>query len=193
VTQTQPAALTAQALEEQFAAATAEAARIAGRLSEAQGRWSDAPGRWSIAQCLDHLTTTTRVYLPTLETAVAAAPPPGATPPPPYVPGPIGRWLIASMEPPPKRRMTAPRAIKPGAAPPPIDTALREFVAAQDRLQAVIARARTLDLGRVRIRSPLAPVLRMKLGTALGFLAAHERRHLWQAEQVRAAPGFPRA
>jgi hypothetical protein len=31
----------------------------------------------------------------------------------------------------------------------------------------------------------------MGLGPCFAFLAAHERRHLWQAWQVRKDPGFP--
>jgi hypothetical protein len=32
----------------------------------------------------------------------------------------------------------------------------------------------------------------MSLNSAFALMAAHERRHLWQARQVIAAPGFPR-
>ena len=190
MTQPQHTALTAHVLDEQYASATAEAARIAARLTDEQGRWRPAPGSWSVADCLAHLTVTAQLYLPVLESAVQNAPP-AAGVPRPFTPGVFGRWMIASMEPPPKRRLRAPRAIEP-PPPPPIDAALREFVAAQAAMRALLEKARSVELGGVSVRSPIAPLLRMKLGTALAFLAAHERRHLWQAEQVRAAPGFPR-
>ena len=48
-------------------------------------------------------------------------------------------------------------------------------------------------LDEVRVRSPFVPLIRMDLGTAFTVIAAHQRRHLWQAEQVAAEEGFPAA
>jgi hypothetical protein len=35
--------------------------------------------------------------------------------------------------------------------------------------------------------------VRFSIATGLFVIAAHDRRHLWQAEQVKQAPGFPSA
>jgi hypothetical protein len=53
-------------------------------------------------------------------------------------------------------------------------------------LRKLTAAARGLDPGRVMLRNPFFSAVRMKLGTALLILPAHERRHLWQAGNVRA-------
>lgn len=47
--------------------------------------------------------------------------------------------------------------------------------------------ARDLDLNRIRFRNPFIGLLRYSVGTALLVIGAHDRRHLWQANQVRAA------
>ena len=50
---------------------------------------------------------------------------------------------------------------------------------------------RTRCLARARVRSPAVAWLRIPLGSGFGVMAAHERRHLWQARKITGAPGFP--
>ena len=44
-----------------------------------------------------------------------------------------------------------------------------------------------LDLAAVRVPSPVNRLLRLPLGAYFDFILAHDRRHLWQARQARAA------
>jgi hypothetical protein len=62
---------------------------------------------------------------------------------------------------------------------------LREFFDWQDQFADRLRRADGLDLRRARARSPVLPWLRYSLGTAFRAFLAHERRHIWQARQVR--------
>ena len=55
----------------------------------------------------------------------------------------------------------------------------------------VLRQANGLDLGRVRVRAPMNKWVRFSLGSGFAFMAAHERRHLWQARQIIAMKGFP--
>jgi len=107
-----------------------------------------------------------------------------------FQPGRVGRWMIAQMEPPPKRRMAAPRKIVPQR----VESAFalkRAYEEMHRELIRVVLKAEGLDLSRVKLSSPLMPLLRQPLGTWMGFIVAHERRHLWQARQVRQESGFP--
>ncbi len=52
-------------------------------------------------------------------------------------------------------------------------------------------RADGLDLARARVKSPVVSWLGFSLGAAFGLIAAHERRHLWQARKVVASSRFP--
>ena len=63
----------------------------------------------------------------------------------------------------------------------------RDYEQAHRDLVGAVRRAEGLDLARVKVTSPIMPLLRQPLGTWLLFLAAHERRHLWQAWSVRKA------
>jgi hypothetical protein len=56
-----------------------------------------------------------------------------------------------------------------------------------DRLR----QANGLDLARARARSTVESWMVFPLGCAFAAMAAHERRHLWQANQLTQAPEFP--
>jgi hypothetical protein len=49
-----------------------------------------------------------------------------------------------------------------------------------------------IEFNRVRFKNPFVPLLRFTVGTGLMVINAHDRRHLWQAERVQVAPGFPK-
>ena len=56
-----------------------------------------------------------------------------------------------------------------------------------------LRRADGLDLARVKVVSPFVRTMKLGLGPCFQFLLAHERRHLWQAWQVRNCDAFPPA
>jgi len=95
------------------------------------------------------------------------------------------------VEPPPRFRVKAPGVFRPGPATPLAGT-LEEFVALQEHFQQRLHDAEGLHLRRIRVPSPAFRRLKIGLGAAFAVIAAHQRRHLWQAQQVRAAPASPR-
>jgi hypothetical protein len=68
-----------------------------------------------------------------------------------------------------------------------------DFFTMQEALRARIRGANGLDLSLTKLRSPLASRLIVSLGAAFRIILAHERRHLWQARDVRVSRGFPGA
>jgi hypothetical protein len=48
-----------------------------------------------------------------------------------------------------------------------------------------------LDLARVKAPAPGLGPVKLNLHITFAWIAAHERRHLWQARQVRGHAGFP--
>jgi hypothetical protein len=173
-----------------FDAVGRDVAALIAALSEAQLNWRPGDGRWSIAECVAHLTATGTLYLAPLERAIERGHARAMFGGREFQPSAIGRWFIAQMEPPPRRKMKAPRKIAPQrfesarALSEGFDRMHRELI---DRVR----RSASLDLSRVKLGSPIVPLLRMPLGTWFGFILAHERRHLWQARQVRQELRFP--
>ena len=103
----------------------------------------------------------------------------------------FSRWMIGSMEPPPKRRMkTFPIFEVPVGGTHSVAVVLPEFEAVRDQLAERVRSADGLNLHGNRTVSPVTRLLRMPLGAYLQFVVTHDRRHLWQAHQVRTSPGF---
>jgi hypothetical protein len=178
------------ALLADFEKSDVEASRIAGTLSDAQINWRPSETSWSIAQCLDHLGRGNTVYAAALQQAVqkarAASPPRKG----PVRPGWLSRLFIWSLDAPPRIKMSAPKKIVP-AASHKRDEVLEMFLRSQEDMRKVLREGADLDLNRIRFRNPFIVSLRFTVGAGLLIIAAHNRRHLWQAEQVRQAPGFP--
>jgi len=158
---------------------------VAG-LSDAQFAWSPGSKRWSMAHCFDHLNATARSYVPAMDRTIEDARAHGLTGPGPFTYPLFERLFLASNEPPPRLRMKAPKLIVPAPAKPMAEI-VAEFMDWQEQLGERIRRADGLDLRRARGKSPLLSVLSLSLGAMFAITLAHERRHLWQARQVRNA------
>jgi hypothetical protein len=179
----------------QLDAAKAEAHAVCAGLSESQFNWRPGPERWSVAECLVHLSVSMTQTLPAFDRAIEQGRAKGRTAPgeggAPFRYGWFANWMVRSMEPPPKRRMKTFKIfeVPPGAAHS-LQQVLPEFVAVCDRLAERVRQADGLDLKRVRVVSPVTRLLRLPLGAYFQFVITHDRRHLWQARQVRNSPGF---
>ena len=176
------------ALEDAFDAAERDARAVVAGLTSTQGAWRADAGSWSVAECLDHLAVANRVYLHAMQPAAERALAQGRRRQRPARPGLIGGWFVRSLEPPAKRGFgsKSPRAIRPRVAPQ-LDDAFEQFLASQEDVRAFLRRYADIDLAGVLFRNPFIRGVRFSLATGLHVLAAHERRHLWQAWRVRQA------
>jgi hypothetical protein len=162
---------------------------VAG-LSPEQFNWRPEPGRWSIGECLDHLNTIEKVF-PAVDRAMDDADHRGLTSPGPFRYGWWSRLVVRSMEPPPLFRMRTFSMLLPASTPLDPARVRQAFLDLRDQFSRRLRRADGLDLRRAIVQSPVSRFVRLPLGAYFAFLLAHDRRHLWQARQVRLAPGFP--
>lgn len=164
---------------------------IAAEVTDEQFHWRPRDGQgWSIAQCLDHLAVINSFYSPSIQQSIDDARARTWTRRGPATPGFFGRRFIWSQEPPVKRRFSAPAPVQPGPSRSR-EEILRVYHDAHAVLRRLIADAADVDVNRATFPNPFFRIIRMRVSTALLVLAAHDRRHLWQAEQVRTAHGFP--
>ncbi len=138
-----------------------------------------------MAECLDHLNETARLYLPELTEAIEGARQNGLL----ARPGAsrrtlIGRLVVWTQEPPVRIRMKTFSSIEPRGDTDPAEVA-EAFESLHEELIVRINEAADLDWKRVKMRSVIDPRLKLSLGDWFHFLAAHARRHLWQAERAR--------
>ncbi len=175
-------------LDGAFAANERNARELVAGLTDAQGAWQPAPGSWSVAECLDHLAVSNRLYVAAMEPSAERARRDGRLRRRPALPGILGGWFAKSLEPPATRKMRAPRTIVPRPSPPLADAAAA-FFASHVQVVEFLRRYPDIDLAGVRFPNPFIRGLRFSLATGVHVLAAHERRHLWQAWNVRNAQG----
>lgn len=158
-------------------------------LNDRQANWQPLAGAgWSVAQCLDHMAVTSRTYLAALKTAAAQA---RSGHRPLQAGGWISRYFLAKAEPPAALKIKAPQKIQP-ASNIGKDQALAQFMQSTDEVRRFAIDTAGLDLCGVRFKNPFVPLLDFTMATGLLVIATHNRRHLWQAQQVLKRPDFPR-
>ncbi|HEV2388188.1 MAG TPA: DinB family protein [Candidatus Acidoferrales bacterium] len=165
-------------------AASAGARALCDGLGDQELGWRPEPGRRSIAENLIHLELTARTFLPVIDKAIERARAEKCCSPGPFRLGMMGRFYLWWAEPPPPFRVRAPKVLAP-LFDGPASEALPRFLDSQSDLLRSIERANGLDLSGVRITSPLASFIKMSLLAVFAVSAGHERRHLWQAGNVR--------
>jgi hypothetical protein len=189
---TEPLRPDLQRLIDEFDALDRAAERLAAPLSDEQFFWQPQGGRaWSVAQCLEHLSIANSQYAAVMTEAIEAARARGLTGGGPIALPLFGRLFVNSLEPPVKLRLRAPRTIIPPTTRSR-DEIMRAFFDAHAVLRGIVRTAADIDVNRARFANPFVGFIHWTIGTGLRVGPAHDRRHLWQAENVTKAEGFPR-
>jgi len=167
-----------------------EAAELLNGLSESQFTWTPDQREWSIGQCLEHLNRTGEMLLSACAGPIAQLRQDNETTEEPFTYGFIARKFLRTLEPPPKQRFRSPKTYRPAEVKSLAEESER-FMALQDRYIELLREANGLDLTAVKVASPAARWLRFPAAVWLASIPPHERRHLWQARQVKNKPDFP--
>jgi hypothetical protein len=141
------------------------------------------PNDWSAAECLSHLTLTGKAFIPVIQEAIAKAKKSrtkGRRMPHIDVFGTALRWF---MEPPVRRHLKTAAPFVPRAARPKFE-AWAEFASVQSQLMYEALEANDVEFRAVRVQSVFDRRIHYTLYWAFRIIAAHERRHLWQAEHA---------
>jgi hypothetical protein len=149
--------------------------------------WGARPpsGGWSTAECLMHLNLTSERYVPLLDEALRTIRTRGLLPDGPLRRDLVGYLLSRFLEPPVRLKVPTTPPFAPAQTDPMHDV-LERFDYLQGELLVRLERGAGLALDRQRIASPFNARVRYNLYAAFCVLTAHQRRHLWQAERVRA-------
>jgi hypothetical protein len=167
-----------------------EAEGLVDGVSEEAFNWQPEPGRWSIGQNIEHLNIAGRQMLAAVEAATAKARQEGKLSEGPFVYGFVGRWFHRLIQPPVKRRFAAPKKFEPPVRLE-MTKVMEEWAALHARARKAAENASGVDLAGIKVSSPAARFISYQLGMAFWILTGHEKRHLWQARNVRNASGFP--
>ena len=141
------------------------------------------PKSWSAAECLSHLSISTEMFLPILKSAIEDARAKGVKPggePKMDLMGRVLRWFL---EPPIRSRVKTTAPFVPRSVRAKSE-ALAEFTTFQQRLKVLLREAGQFDLAKMKIVSPFDRRVKYNVYSAFRIITAHQRRHLWQAEQA---------
>ena len=167
------------------------ASDLTGRFNLNQLTWQPANGeRWSILECLDHLTVSTTVYLDAMEAAIMGARTGTANSGVFRTAGWPSAKALHDIEPQQGLKLSAPSRIRPRPTLHP-ERVPEQFLCAMDKVSALVASSTGKDLNTIRFRNPLLPIIRFTVATGFLIVAAHGRRHLWQAKKVSEEADFP--
>jgi hypothetical protein len=141
------------------------------------------PMRWSAAECLSHLSITTAGFLPSIRKGIEDAKAKGSG----SDREPAMDWLGAAlrwfMEPPFRSKVKTSQPFVPKSVRAKAD-ALAEFESTQGQLIELVRQSSGVDISGIKIRSAFDQRVRYNVFSAFRIIAAHERRHLWQARNV---------
>lgn len=160
--------------------------RLADSLTEEDWLGRHPKGGWSPSECIVHLNLTAREMVPRVRSAIERGRREGVRGEGPYSMDLLGRLLCWSIEPPYRLRFRTAAAFQPGATAPRPEV-IDEFERGHDTIVACIREAEGLDLSRLKIVSPFDARVKYSLYATFRIVAAHLRRHVWQAEQTVAA------
>jgi hypothetical protein len=171
-----------------------------GFLQKAVSEWQNTPSakllqqpsanRWSAVQCLEHLNSYGRYYLPAIENAIRNARQKNYQADEQFTPGWVGNYFTNLMRPGiDGKKMTKMSAPKTHVPPVDLnsDCVVAEFIDQQERMITLLEAARKFSLQRAKVPVSIAKFVKLSLGDTFRFLIMHSYRHILQAEKALAA------
>jgi hypothetical protein len=145
------------------------------------------PDKWSVLECLEHINLANQNYLSQMDEALAKA---GGNPKKYHKSGWIAQKSIRMMRPGKNQKirwkMNTMPVMQPETSVGEADKVLKEFTRQVQHIADIAERARSIDIGRPRIKTALGP-LTFNFGDALAFIAVHAERHMLQALNTKEA------
>lgn len=142
---------------------------------------------WSVAECVAHLIEFGNIYFKNINRKIETAPSDKADPTQDFPPRLIWKGIIKLFEPPYKLKLKTIKSFKPKQASHNDASEIFDtFLELQDRFIDQLNRCRQkgIHLNNIKVSHPLLPFIKMTLSESYAVVEAHQRRHLWQAEQV---------
>jgi hypothetical protein len=170
-------------LRGRLVALDAKLSAVRARLDDRVLLWQPPEGGWSIGQVMEHLCVSHDSYLDPMRALVGNRPAGAAREDNGWKPSFAGRLLVSGLK--GERKLPSPRKYRVGPHARP--EVARELASRHDIIARVLESAGTYDWRRIRVRSPVLPLLRMNLGDCFEVLVVHEERHFRQIDRLLAA------
>jgi hypothetical protein len=146
--------------------------------------WKENETSWSILECLEHLNLYGDFYLPQMEEEITHSTTKAETI---FKSGPVGNYFAKSML--PKEKLNKMKTFKDKN---PINaqldkTVIDKFINQQIKLLNLLDLSRSVSLNKVKIKTSISGLIKLKLGDTFQFFINHIIRHLSQIERIQKA------
>ncbi len=172
-------------LQNTFKQSSHEVKHLLDSLSEEYINKKLAPGKWSVAECIRHLILTGKYVTIEIDKSITNGIKRNKMGNPPFKYGWFNRYFIRYMKHKSHFTMAAPKLYKPDLHSYYDKSVLvTSYLDLQEQYCRLLEKADGLDLKRVKVRSPVIPVMRLSLGACFHAMAAHQERHIDQAKRT---------
>jgi hypothetical protein len=171
-------------LEKQFEDLQIRAHQLADNFDDKDWTKRFLTDRWSPAEYIIHLNKTSDGFLPQLKESINVAKENRQLFRGDYKKDFWGRLLCWVNEPPARIRVKTMPSFVPSEQESK-EKVLSDFDRLQQELTGLLHDANDLDLNSVRVISPFNEKMKYNLYSTFCIIAAHQRRHLWQIEQLQ--------
>lgn len=152
----------------------------------------ESPEKWSATQCLEHLNSYGRYYLPEMERAIQQAKQKQQKPAVHFKAGWLGNYFTQLMKPQEDgsvgKKMSSPKNHYP-VSNADSHQVIATFIEQQEKLLQLLEEARSIDLNKASCAISIAKFIKLKLGDTFLFYVAHQHRHILQAKRALQAAG----
>jgi len=148
----------------------------------------ESPDRWHAVECIEHINLTLDVYLPNMQQAICKAKHRNWLAKPTFKSGFFGNKMTEGTRPGADGqigfRMKTFKKTTPETITENTRAVFDKFYAQHEAMLEAIEEARSINLEKARVVSLIGPLLKFRLGDAFRFMAAHDSRHVLQAEKA---------
>jgi len=176
-------------IAEQIDEVTAEARAKFGALNREQLNWRPPDGGWSVGQCLEHLIKTSEIYSEDFRSIADGTRATSFWENWSPLSSFFGRFLTSYMDKDEKKVKTTERFVPPSEIE---ENIVDRFEASQQELISLIDSTSNADWDRTKLTSSFQGFVTYSLADAYRIIAAHQRRHIRQADRVTMLNEFPR-
>ena len=184
---------TIQQLKDKFITDTESVIKDFGQfktLSESQINWKPSLESWSIAECVDHLTVTNKLYFNEFEKQFAEKQIKTDYSKTQVKHKWLSKFIIKSVDPANIKKVKTFPVFMPSRSKHTKDV-FNTFNEVQNGLINLISTATNLDLNKYVMSSPAAKIIKENFCDILEIIRLHDRRHFNQAERLINHPDFP--
>lgn len=182
--------VTFEEIEVQSLEGLARFQRLVRERTPEQLLWRPGPASWSIAECIQHLNAALAMYRSPMRLAFERERHNAPLAQGSFRVGFLASKFLSILEPPYRVKVKAPSSMLPPATLDPARV-MDEFVRSREDYLAFGREAARVDMSSIRFTNPAVPIWKLSLTEGLLIMLAHDRRHLWQAENVRKRREFP--